>query len=183
MDENARAGSPRDAQDVYIEAMLASALRSAELAEEVGLRPRPIIISAKVSGVQDLVEVYRRLAARCDYPLHLGLTEAGMGTKGVVASTAGLSILLAEGIGDTIRVSLTPQAERRPHRRSARRAADPAVARTSKLRAAGHGVSRLRPNDVDLLPAHGGGHPDLPSRADARLARTSPGRRGDAASP
>ena len=109
MDENARAAAPRDARDVYIEAMLASALRSAELAEEVGLGHDHIIISAKVSGVQDLVDVYRRLAARCDYPLHLGLTEAGMGTKGVVASTAGLSILLAEGIGDTIRVSLTPR--------------------------------------------------------------------------
>jgi (E)-4-hydroxy-3-methylbut-2-enyl-diphosphate synthase len=109
MDENARQSSPRDAKDVYIEAMLASALRSAELAEEVGLRHDQIIISAKVSGVQDLVTVYRLLAARCDYPLHLGLTEAGMGTKGVVASTAGLSILLAEGIGDTIRVSLTPR--------------------------------------------------------------------------
>ncbi|HEV8445795.1 MAG TPA: flavodoxin-dependent (E)-4-hydroxy-3-methylbut-2-enyl-diphosphate synthase [Gemmatimonadaceae bacterium] len=109
MDENARAQSPRDARDVYIDAMLASALRSAELAEQVGLGHDRIIISAKVSGVQDLVEVYRRLAGRCDYPLHLGLTEAGMGTKGVVASTAGLSILLAEGIGDTIRVSLTPR--------------------------------------------------------------------------
>jgi len=84
-------------------------LRSAELAEQVGLRHDQIIISAKVSGVQDLVEVYRRLAVRCDYPLHLGLTEAGMGMKGIVASTAGLSILLAEGIGDTIRVSLTPK--------------------------------------------------------------------------
>jgi (E)-4-hydroxy-3-methylbut-2-enyl-diphosphate synthase len=109
MDANARAAEPRDAKDVYVEAMLASALRSAELAEEVGLGHDRIIISAKVSGVQDLVEVYRRLAARCDYPLHLGLTEAGLGTKGVVASTAGLSILLAEGIGDTIRVSLTPR--------------------------------------------------------------------------
>ena len=109
MDENARAAQPRDAKDVYIEAMLASALRSAELAEEVGLGHDRIIISAKVSDVQDLVEVYRRLAARCDYPLHLGLTEAGMGTKGVIASTSALSILLAEGIGDTIRVSLTPR--------------------------------------------------------------------------
>lgn len=109
MDANARTSAPRDAKDVYIEAMLASALRSAELAEEVGLSHDQIIISAKVSGVQDLVQVYRSLAARCDYPLHLGLTEAGMGTKGVVASTAGLSILLAEGIGDTIRVSLTPK--------------------------------------------------------------------------
>jgi (E)-4-hydroxy-3-methylbut-2-enyl-diphosphate synthase len=109
MDDNARRAEPLDAKDVYIEAMLASALRSAELAEDVGLRHDQIIISAKVSGVQDLVEVYRRLAARCDYPLHLGLTEAGMGTKGIVASTAGLSILLAQGIGDTIRVSLTPK--------------------------------------------------------------------------
>ena len=109
MDENAASAAPRDAKDVYIEAMLASALRSAELAEDVGLGHDRIIISAKVSGVQDLVDVYRRLAARSDYPLHLGLTEAGMGTKGVVASTAGMSILLAEGIGDTIRVSLTPK--------------------------------------------------------------------------
>ena len=109
MDDNARRAEPLDAKEVYIEAMLASALRSAELAEDVGLRHDQIIISAKVSGVQDLVEVYRRLAARCDYPLHLGLTEAGMGMKGIVASTAGLSILLAQGIGDTIRVSLTPK--------------------------------------------------------------------------
>ncbi len=109
MDENAARPTPGDAKDVYIEAMLASALRSAALAEDVGLRHEQIIISAKVSGVQDLVEVYRRLASRCDYPLHLGLTEAGIGTKGVVASAAGLSILLAQGIGDTIRVSLTPK--------------------------------------------------------------------------
>ena len=109
MDENARAAEPRDAHEVYIDAMLASALRSAELAEEVGLAHDRILISAKVSGVADLVEVYRRLAARCDYPLHLGLTEAGLGMKGIVASTAGLSILLGEGIGDTIRVSLTPR--------------------------------------------------------------------------
>jgi len=111
MDANARAeeSARRDARDVYIEAMLASALRSAELAEEVGLAHDRIVISAKVSQVRDLVDVYRRLAKRCDYPLHLGLTEAGMGTKGVVASTAALSILLADGIGDTIRVSITPK--------------------------------------------------------------------------
>lgn len=109
MDENAQRTEPHDARDVYIEAMLASALRSAELAEETGLRHDQILISAKVSQVQDLVDVYRRLASRCDYPLHLGLTEAGLGTKGVVASTAGLSLLLSEGIGDTIRVSLTPR--------------------------------------------------------------------------
>jgi (E)-4-hydroxy-3-methylbut-2-enyl-diphosphate synthase len=92
-----------------VEAMLESALRSAALAEEAGLGHDRIVISAKVSQVQDLVTVYRRLAARCDYPLHLGLTEAGLGTKGVVASTAGLAILLADGIGDTVRVSLTPR--------------------------------------------------------------------------
>jgi (E)-4-hydroxy-3-methylbut-2-enyl-diphosphate synthase len=109
MDANAHTAEPRGAHDVYIDAMIASALRSGELAEEVGLPHDRIIISAKVSGVADLVEVYRRLAARCDYPLHLGLTEAGLGMKGIVASTAGLSILLAEGIGDTIRVSLTPR--------------------------------------------------------------------------
>ena len=109
MDENARRPEPIDARDVYIEAMLESALRSAALAEEVGLPHDRILISAKVSQVQDLVDVYRRLARRCDYPLHLGLTEAGLGMKGIVASTAGLSILLAEGIGDTIRVSLTPK--------------------------------------------------------------------------
>jgi len=109
MDENAHRSEPVDARDVYIDAMIASALRSAELAEEVGLAHDRIIISAKVSGVADLVEVYRRLAALCDYPLHLGLTEAGLGMKGIVASTAGLSILLVEGIGDTIRVSLTPR--------------------------------------------------------------------------
>src|SRR5690348_8740878 len=109
MDENANSAEPRDSHDVYIDAMIASALRSAELAEAVGLAHDRILISAKVSGVVDLVEVYRRLAVRCDYPLHLGLTEAGLGMKGIVASTAGLSILLTEGIGDTIRVSLTPR--------------------------------------------------------------------------
>ncbi|MBI4545039.1 MAG: flavodoxin-dependent (E)-4-hydroxy-3-methylbut-2-enyl-diphosphate synthase [Gemmatimonadetes bacterium] len=109
MDENARRPEPLDAREVTLEAMVESALRSAELAEETGLPHDRIILSAKVSGVQDLVSVYRRLAARCDYPLHLGLTEAGMGTKGVVATTAGLAVLLEEGIGDTIRVSLTPR--------------------------------------------------------------------------
>ena len=109
MEENARLAEPRDARDVMIEAMLQSALRSAELAEETGLGHDRVIVSAKVSGVRDLVDVYRILAARCDYPLHLGLTEAGMATKGIVASTAGLAILLNEGIGDTIRVSLTPE--------------------------------------------------------------------------
>lgn len=109
MDANAQSESPLGAKEVYIEAMLESALRSAELAEETGLAHDKIIISAKVSGVQDLVAVYSKLATRCDYPLHLGLTEAGLGAKGIISSTAGLSILLAQGIGDTIRVSLTPK--------------------------------------------------------------------------
>jgi (E)-4-hydroxy-3-methylbut-2-enyl-diphosphate synthase len=109
MDENASTTDPRTAKEVYIEAMIQSALRSAAIAEEMGLGHDRIIISAKVSGVQDLLAVYRQLAARCDYPLHLGLTEAGLGSKGIVSSTAALSILLSEGIGDTIRVSLTPR--------------------------------------------------------------------------
>ena len=109
MDANASNPEPLAARDVYVEAMLESALRSAQLAEENGVPHDAILISAKVSGVPDLVEVYRRLAARCDYPLHLGLTEAGMGSKGIISSAAALSILLSEGIGDTIRVSLTPR--------------------------------------------------------------------------
>src|SRR5947209_3281049 len=108
MDENSRLVEPKEARDVTMEAMIVSALRSAELAEKHGLRKDQIILSAKVSGVQDLIDVYRPLAARCDYALHLGLTEAGMGAKGIVASTAALGVLLQEGIGDTIRVSLTP---------------------------------------------------------------------------
>ena len=108
MDANAALPEPADSREVMIEAMIESALRSARLAEETGLGHDRIILSAKVSGVQDLVEVYARLAERCDYPLHLGLTEAGMGSRGIISSTAGLAILLQRGIGDTIRVSLTP---------------------------------------------------------------------------
>jgi len=108
MDENSRLEEPKDAREVTMEAMVVSALNSAALAEKYGLRPDQIILSAKVSGVQDLIDVYRSLAARCSYPLHLGLTEAGMGAKGIVASSAALGVLLQEGIGDTIRVSLTP---------------------------------------------------------------------------
>jgi (E)-4-hydroxy-3-methylbut-2-enyl-diphosphate synthase len=108
MDENSCSPEPKDARDVTMEAMVVSALRSAQIAEDSGLPHDHIILSAKVSGVQDLIDVYRNLATRCDYPLHLGLTEAGMGAKGIVSSTAGLAVLLQEGIGDTIRVSLTP---------------------------------------------------------------------------
>jgi (E)-4-hydroxy-3-methylbut-2-enyl-diphosphate synthase len=109
MDQNARRAKPVDAKQVMYQALVQSALTSADVAREMGLNPDNIIISCKVSGVQDLVSVYRALARRCDYALHLGLTEAGMGTKGTVASATALSILLQEGIGDTIRVSLTPQ--------------------------------------------------------------------------
>ena len=108
MDQNATRAEPLDARQVTLEAIVMSALESAAMAERYGLKHDRIILSAKVSGVQDLIDVYRALASRCDYPLHLGLTEAGMGAKGIVASTAGLSVLLQEGIGDTIRVSLTP---------------------------------------------------------------------------
>ena len=109
MDANARRPAPRDTRVVVMEAMVESALQSAALAEAAGMKHDRIVLSAKVSSVQDLVEVYRMLAARCDFPLHLGLTEAGLGAKGIIASTAALSILLQEGIGDTIRVSLTPE--------------------------------------------------------------------------
>ncbi len=109
MNENARRQEPRSAHEVTLDAIVESALASARLAEEIGLGPDRIILSAKVSRVPDLVTVYRELSSRCDYPLHLGLTEAGMGRKGTVASAAALGILLSEGIGDTIRVSLTPR--------------------------------------------------------------------------
>lgn len=109
MDENAELAEPKDANEVMHEALNVSALTSAQRAEEIGLPRDRIILSCKVSGVQDLIAVYRQLAARCDYALHLGLTEAGMGSKGIVASTAAMSVLLNEGIGDTIRVSLTPE--------------------------------------------------------------------------
>jgi (E)-4-hydroxy-3-methylbut-2-enyl-diphosphate synthase len=108
MDENAHSADPMDSESVTREALVASALDSAARAEQLGLPGDRIVLSCKVSGVQDLIAVYRELARRCDYPLHLGLTEAGMGTKGIVASTAALGVLLQEGIGDTIRISLTP---------------------------------------------------------------------------
>lgn len=109
MDANSRRAQPWDAKAVMYEALVTSAIESAQLAVELGMAPEQVLLSCKVSGVQDLISVYRELARRCDYPLHLGLTEAGMGTKGTVASAAAMSVLLQEGIGDTIRVSLTPQ--------------------------------------------------------------------------
>jgi (E)-4-hydroxy-3-methylbut-2-enyl-diphosphate synthase len=109
MDENSSRAEPLTAQEVMRNAVVSSAVESALRAEEIGMRHDRIILSAKVSGVQDLIAIYTALASRCEYPLHLGLTEAGMGSKGIVASTAGMSVLLQQGIGDTIRVSLTPE--------------------------------------------------------------------------
>jgi (E)-4-hydroxy-3-methylbut-2-enyl-diphosphate synthase len=109
MDDNARRAQPWEARQVMVEALVTSALASAERAVALGMAPQDVVLSCKVSHVQDLITVYQELARRCDHPLHLGLTEAGMGTKGIVASTAALAILLQQGIGDTIRVSLTPQ--------------------------------------------------------------------------
>jgi (E)-4-hydroxy-3-methylbut-2-enyl-diphosphate synthase len=109
MDENAKLPEPKDANEVTREALIVSALDNAKRAEEIGLAHDKIVLSCKVSGVQDLVTVYSEIAERCDYPLHLGLTEAGMGSKGIVASTAAVAVLLQRGIGDTIRISLTPE--------------------------------------------------------------------------
>jgi hypothetical protein len=175
MDENAAAGHPREAKDVYIEAMLASALRSAELAEDVGLPHDHIVISAKVSVVPDLVEVYRRLARRCDYPLTSASPRRGWGPRA--------SSLHRRAVDPARRRDrrhdpclADAQARRRPHRGGVRRAADPAVARHAQLRPAGDRVPRVRAHDVDVLPAHGRGHPDLPARADAGLEADAPGR-------
>jgi (E)-4-hydroxy-3-methylbut-2-enyl-diphosphate synthase len=159
MDANAGLPEPRDSRDVMIEAMVESATRSAELAEATGLGHDRIILSAKVSGVRDLIDVYRILAARTDLPLHLGLTEAGLGMKGVVASTAALAILLDEGIGDTIRVSLTPEP-----------GGEPPVDGPTGIPAAGLRVPRLRPDDLDLLPGDGRADPGPPAGSDARVA-------------
>ncbi len=160
MDANARRPEPREAKEVYIEAMIESALRSARARRRDGTRARPHHhLGEGLAGAGSL-DVYRRLAARCDYPLHLGLTEAGLGMKGIVATTAGLSIVLGEGIGDTIRVSLTPSPGGDRTEEVLRRAADPAVARTAQLHATGHRMPGVRPHDEHVLPANGGGHPE-----------------------
>ena len=135
------------------------------------MRKDQIILSAKVSGVQDLIDVYRELARRCDYPLHLGLTEAGMGAKGIVGSTAALGVVLQEGIGDTIRVSLTPAPNGDRTEEVTRRAADPAVDGHPQLHPAGHRLPRLRPHHQHLLPGDGRADPELPARADAGHGR------------
>ena len=169
MDENSRSNAPRDAREVTREAMIQSALLSAARAEEIGLPRNRIILSAKVSAVQDLIAVYADLAQRSDYALHLGLTEAGMGSKGIVASSAAMGILMQQGIGDTIRVSLTPEpgGDRTLEVKvGAGTAADHGL---PHLRAAGGGVPRLRAHDLRHLPGAGARHPELHSHLDAGM--------------
>ncbi len=178
MDENSKKANPLPARDVMMEAMVVSALESAKAAEHFGLRPDQIILSAKVSGVRDLIDVYTNLASRCNYALHLGLTEAGMGAKGLIASTAGLAPLLLAGIGDTIRVSLDTEAGWRSHGRGAGGAADLAVALNSQLHAAGNELPGMRADDEHLLPGIGGADSELPAHVDAGVAEEVSGCRG-----
>ena len=154
-------------------AVVLSALESAQRAEELGLAHDRIILSAKVSGVQDLIAIYRDLAARCEYPLHLGLTEAGMGSKGIVASTAGMAVLLQEGIGDTIRVSLTPEPGGDRTQRSDRRAGDPADHGAAIVRADGGRVPGLRAHHEHVVPGAGAADPVAHPASHAGLAHGS----------
>ena len=156
MDENSLLAEPKDAREVTMEAMVVSALNSAALAEKYGLRADQIILSAKVSGVQDLIDVYRSLAARCNYPLHLGLTEAGMGAKGIVASAAALGVVLAGRHWRHHSRLPHTRAGWRSHRGSSGRPADSAVDWHSQLHPASDGVSRLRTHHQHLLPGNGG---------------------------
>ena len=164
MDANARLAEPRDARDVMIEAMLQSALRSAELAEETGLRHDRIIVSAKVSGVRDLVDVYRLLAARCDYPLHLGLTEAGMGDEGDRRQHRGARDPPQRGDRRHHPRLADARARGRPGARGRGRPAGPPVPRAAKLHAPGQRLPGLRPHDLHLLPGDGPRHPRITSR-------------------
>ena len=175
MDENARVPEPKDAREVMHEAIVQSALLSAARAMELGLGPERIVLSAKVSAVQDLIAVYAMLAARSELALHLGLTEAGMGSKGIVASSAALAVLLQQGIGDTIRISLTPEPQRRPHARGEGGAGA----------AAEHGLPQPSCRWSPPVPA-AGGPPRPPSRSLPATSRTSSAtrcRNGSAAIP
>ncbi len=178
MDENARSNHPVDARDVTREAMVQSALLSAERAEEIGLPRSKIIISGKVSAVQDLIAVYTELAERSNYALHLGLTEAGMGSKGIVASSAAMGFLLQQGIGDTIRVSLTPEPNGDRTLEVQSRAGAVADARAAYLRSAGCCLSRLRPHHLDDLSGTCLQHSKLHSRFHAGMEDAIPWRRG-----
>jgi (E)-4-hydroxy-3-methylbut-2-enyl-diphosphate synthase len=177
MDENAGRADPRDARDVYIDAMVESGLRSAVLAEESGLAHDAIIISAKVSQVADLADVYRRLAARCNYPLHLGLTEAGMGSKGIIASTAGWPSCFPKASATPFACRLRRVPVATALKKSVSRS-DPAVAWPASVHSAGDGVSRVRPHRVNVLSADGRRYPGVPAREDARMARRASRSRG-----
>ncbi len=171
MDENSALPEPKDARAVLHEAMVQSALLSAELAERLGMGRDKIILSAKVSAVQDLISVYAMLSERADYALHLGLTEAGMGTKGIVASTAGIGILLQQGIGDTIRVSLTPEPGGARTREVEVAQQILQVYGTALLRAGGCGLSRMRPDDEHAVPGAGLRHSEPHRGQHAGLAQ------------
>ncbi len=160
MDENHRSANPIDARAVMHEAVVQSGILSAARAEELGMPANQIVISAKCSEVQDLIAVYRLLATRSEHVLHLGLTEAGMGSKGIVASTAALGVLLQEGIGDTIRISLTPEPGG-DRTRSFGRPGNSANHGAPRLRPHGHRLSRLRPHNLNSVPGTGAGHPVL----------------------
>jgi (E)-4-hydroxy-3-methylbut-2-enyl-diphosphate synthase len=153
------------------EAMVVSALESAARAEALGMPGNRIILSCKVSGVQDLIAIYRELSRRCDYPLHLGLTEAGMGSKGIVASTAAMAVLLQEGIGDTIRVSLTPEPGGQRDPGGHGRAGDAADHGLARLHANGRRLSGLRPHDQHLFSGTGAIDPGPRAPADAAVAQ------------
>ena len=157
--------------------MVRSALLSAARAEEIGLKRERIILSAKVSSVQDLITVYRMLGERSDYALHLGLTEAGMGSKGIVASSAALGVLLQEGLGDTIRISLTPEPGGDRTQEVQGRAGTAADHGVPQFRAAGRRLSRLRAHDLDRVPGAGARHRDLSRDVDAGMARALSRRR------
>ena len=177
MDENAKRTEPLEAKAVMFEALIRSALDSAQQAEQLGLAHDRIILSCKMSGVQDLIRVYRDLAARCDYALHLGLTEAGMGSKGIVASTAALAVLLQEGIGDTIRISLTPEPGGDRTTGSGRGAGNSPDHGPARLRTDGDRLPGLRPHHLDRLSGARVQHSGLCARADARMAAHASGRR------
>ncbi len=179
MDENNLLAEPLDARSVTLRAIVVSALESAKAAERYGLRRDQIILSAKVSGVQDLIDVYRMLAAECDYALHLGLTEAGLGSKGIVATTAALGVLLQEGIGDTIRASLTPLPN---GDRTDEVIVSQQILQALELRrfySTGDGVPGVRADHQYVLPGHGGSDPDLSAGADVGVEGKLCGRGGD----
>ena len=181
MDENSKRAQPAEARDVMIEAMLVSAIESARAAERYGLRHDQIILSAKVSGVRDLIEVYELMAARCDYALHLGLTEAGMSMKGIVASTAGLAPLLLKGHRRHHTRLPDPQARGRSHRGSAGGATDPAISGHPQFCSPGDGLPGMRPHQQHLFSGVDPGYSGLRTRQHAGMARAlSRGRRAEA---